>query len=138
MTKPSLSPRQDEPAKSPRSLRILIAEDDRDAALTLMLLLRDEGHDAHAVYSGRYVMGSFIDIDPDVVLLDIALPHMNGWEVAQTIRRMRGSRRPVLIGISGQYREGADKVLAGILGFDHYLLKPYNPQALLALLTRIA
>jgi len=115
-------------------VRILIAEDDRDAALTLTMLLREEGHEVHAVHSGRYVMGSVIDVDPDVVLLDINLPDLSGWEVAQTIRQKRGSQRPILIGISGEHTQGSDKTLAGILGFDHYLLKPYDPRALLALI----
>ena len=115
-------------------LCILIAEDDRDAALTLMMLLREEGHEVHAVYSGRYVMGSVIDVDPDVVLLDISLPELGGWEVAQIIRQHRGKRRPLIIGISGQYRESADRVLAGMLGIDHYLVKPYDFRELLALI----
>ena len=125
---------ENEPAKAPRSLRVLIAEDDRDAALTLMMILRDEGHDARAVHSGRRVMGEVLDFDPDVIVLDIHLPELSGWEVARTIRGRRGRRQPMLIGISGEYKQGADRVLAEILGFDHYLIKPYEPQSLLSLL----
>jgi DNA-binding response OmpR family regulator len=127
---------RDAPAKAARALRILVVEDDRDAALMLMMLLRDEGHDVHAVYSGRYVMGAVIDVDPDVVLLDINLPDLSGWDVAQTIRRTRSGERPLLIGISGEHTQGLDKALAGLIGFDHYLLKPYDPQALIALLSQ--
>jgi len=79
-------------------------------------------------------MGYVLDFDPDVVLLDIAMPDLSGWEVARTIRARRGAERPLLIGISGEYKQGADKVLAQILGFNHYLLKPYAPSDLLALL----
>ncbi len=117
-----------------RALRVLVADDDRDSVLTLMMLLRDEGHEVRGVYSGRQVMGHVLDFDPDVVLLDIAMPELSGWEVARTIRARRGADRPVLIGISGEYKQGSDKVLAQILGFNHYLVKPYAPAELLALL----
>jgi DNA-binding response OmpR family regulator len=117
-----------------RRLRIVIADDDRDSVLTLTMLLREEGHDVRGVYSGRHVMGHVVDFDPDVVLLDIAMPELSGWEVARAIRARRGAERPLLIGISGEYKQGADRVLAEILGFNHYLLKPYPPAELLALL----
>ena len=119
---------------APRSLRIIVADDDRDSVLTLMMLLREEGHEVRGVYSGRQVMGHVLDFDPDVVLLDIAMPELSGWEVARTIRARRGADRPLLIGISGEYKQGSDKVLAQILGFNHYLVKPYAPAELLALL----
>jgi DNA-binding response OmpR family regulator len=99
-----------------------------------MMLLREEGHEVRGVYSGRQVMGHVMDFDPDVVLLDIAMPELSGWEVARAIRARRGGERPLLIGISGEYKQGADRVLAEILGFNHYLLKPYAPAELLALL----
>jgi DNA-binding response OmpR family regulator len=117
-----------------RALRILVADDDRDSVLTLMLLLRDEGHEVRGAYSGRQVMGQVLDFDPDAVLLDLAMPELSGWEVARTIRERRGAERPLLIGISGEYKQGADRVLAQIIGFNHYLVKPYAPADLLALL----
>jgi DNA-binding response OmpR family regulator len=120
-----------------RKLRVLIADDDRDLALTWMMLLRDEGHEVHAVYSGRYVMGAVIDIDPDVVLLDIDLPGFSGWEVAKMIRERRGNERPVLVGISGKNKDGADKILAEIIGFNHYFLKPCDPTELLDVLSSL-
>jgi DNA-binding response OmpR family regulator len=119
---------------APRSLRILIAEDDPDSVLTLEMLLTDEGHEVRSVSSGRRVMGAVIDFDPDVVLLDIAMPELSGWEVARTIREQRGAERPRIIGVSGEYVKGADKILAQILGFHHYLIKPYAPADLIALL----
>jgi DNA-binding response OmpR family regulator len=117
----------------PRSLRILIADDDRDSVLTLVLLLRQEGHDVRAVHSGREVMTAVRDFDPEVVLLDIAMPHLSGWEVARTIREQFG-RRVTLIGISGKYNLSADNILSETVGFDHYVMKPYDPQALIALI----
>ena len=123
--------------KYERPLRVLIAEDDHDTAITLMMLLGEDGHDARAVHSGRNVMGSVLDFDPDVLLLDIALPGLSGWEVARTLRQQRGGERPMVIGISGEYKKSADRILANMLGFDHYLLKPYDPVELLSLVSRV-
>jgi DNA-binding response OmpR family regulator len=117
-----------------RPLRVLIAEDDRDTVVTLMLLLREEGHDVRSVHTGRNVMSVVSDFDPDAVILDIHLPELSGWEVARTIRAQHGLERPMLIGVSGEYKQGADRILSEILGFDHYLLKPYDPNDLLTLL----
>ena len=130
----SASPDSARQQSAQRSLRILVAEDDRDTVLTLTMLLTDEGHEVRSVFSGRRVMGAVIDFDPDVVLLDIAMPELSGWEVARTIREQRGGARPVIIGVSGEYIQGSDRILAQILGFHHYLVKPYPPADLLALL----
>lgn len=128
-----LSSAQAEPAKAPRPLRILVCDDDRDTALTLMMILRDEGHEAIAVHSGRNVLNAVIRDEPDVVVLDIHLPDVSGWQIAQTIRA-RGRKGPLLIGVSGVYKSGADRALSNMSGFDHYLVKPCAPADLLALL----
>lgn len=124
---------QAEPGKAPRSLRILIADDERDAVLTLMMLLREEGHDARGVYSGKQALALLRDFEPDVALLDIALPELSGWEVARQIRERKGDR-PLLIALSGIYKSPTDKFLSESVGFDHHLLKPYDPKVLLALI----
>ena len=119
-----------------RSLRVIVADDDRDTVLSLMMLLREEGHDVHGVYSGRTAMDAVKTFDPDAVVLDINLPDLNGWEVARTIRARR-TKQPLLIGISGHYKSGADKVLARMNGFDHYLIKPYAPADVISVLNRL-
>lgn len=123
-----------QPGKAPRSLRIIVADDDPDMALSLTMLLREEGHDVRAYHSGRHVMGAVIDLDPDAVVLDINLPEVSGWQLASTIRARRTRKQPLLIGISGVFTQGGDKVLAQINGFDYYLVKPYPPEDLLKLL----
>lgn len=120
--------------KASRALRILVADDDRDTVLTLAMILREEGHDVRAVHAGRNVMSAVIQEDPDVVVIDIHMPDVSGWQVAQTISARRQANRPLLIGISGVYKSGSDKILANISGFDHYLVKPYAPAEVLALL----
>ena len=124
---------QREPNAVPRALRILLADDDRDAAFTMMMVLREEGHDVKAVYAARSVMGMVIDFQPDAVILDINMPDMSGWQLARIIRELR-TRPPMLIGISGHYTTGADKILSQLTGFDHYLLKPCLPSDVLRLL----
>ena len=125
-----------EPSKAPRSFRVLVADDDRDTVITLTMLLRDEGYEVQGVSTGRNVIGAILDFSPDAVILDINLPDLSGWEVARRIRERRGPQ-PLLIGISGEYKKGADKVLAHISGFDHYLVKPYDPQMIFAALDEL-
>ena len=121
-------------ARAPRQLRILVADDDRDSVLTLLMLLRDEGHEAHGVYNGQQALKAVLEFEPHAVLLDIALPDLSGWEVARQIRQRSTAKGPMLIGVSGEYKQGADRILSEIIGFDHYVLKPYDVNALLALL----
>jgi len=122
-----------DPRAAPRSLRIVIADDDRDSVLALMLLLREEGHEVRGVYDGRQVLPVVRTFDPDVVILDIAMPKLSGWEVARRIRETL-ARRPLLIGVSGEYKHGVDRILSEVVGFDHYLVKPYDPAALIGLI----
>jgi CheY-like chemotaxis protein len=122
-----------EPQKAQRPLRILIADDDRDFVLTLMTVLRHEGHDTRGVYNGVDVLKMLRQYDPDAVLLDINMPKLNGYDVARAINNGPG-RKPLLIGISGLYKKGVDELLAQTVGFDHYLTKPYEPSQLLKLI----
>lgn len=98
------------------------------------MILRDEGHDVQSVYNGSRVLPLVREFDPDVVLLDIALPDKSGFEVAEEVRKRHRGRRVLIIGICGQYKQGADKILADLKGFDPYLVKPFDPAALLKLL----
>jgi len=131
----SLAESADGPGPTPprKELRILIADDDRDAALTLMTLLRDEGHDVRAVHKGRQALDAVAEFQPDVVLLDIALPELSGWEVARAIKG-RYRKHPLIVGISGEYKSRSDSILSEIIGFDHYLTKPYAIADLVALI----
>ena len=114
-------------------LRILVADDDRDAVQSLMLLLREHGHEVRGVYTGLDVLNKVRDFAPDAVLLDIGMPHINGYEVARALRERYASARPMLIAITGR-NQASDRKLAQLAGFDHHLAKPYDPGALLALL----
>ncbi|HEX7053485.1 MAG TPA: response regulator [Burkholderiales bacterium] len=122
-----------------RSLRIVVADDDRDTVDMLSIILRDEGHVVHGVYSGKDVLPAVRAINPDAVILDISVPGLSGYAVAQEIRySFTEERRPMLIAISGKWTEHADRKVAHLVGFDAHLLKPADPAELLALLRPLA
>jgi DNA-binding response OmpR family regulator len=103
--------------------------------MMLLTLLRSEGHEAKGFGSGREALKNLRQFDPDVVISDIAMPQVTGWDLAREVRRTMGESRPMLIAISGQYTKGADKALAQTAGYNYYLTKPYDHNVLLALLT---
>lgn len=116
---------------------MLIVDDERDTVTTLMELLADEGYQVRGVYKGRDALDAMSDFDPEIVLIDLALPDMSGWEVARQIRYRYGEERHKLISITGRYKQGSDKVLGQIAGFNYWMEKPWEPQALLRLLEKI-
>ena len=114
-------------------LRILIVDDERDMVLTLATLLRHEGHVVEAVYRAQDVMRAVKDFDPDVVVLDIALPDGSGYGIAEHIRRA-GSKRPMIIAQTGIYKRPPHDQLSRIVGCDHFLTKPFEIDQLLRLI----
>ena len=115
---------------------MLIADDNRDTVLTLSEILRADGHDTKACHDGNEVLACIREYEPDVVLLDIVLPGRNGWDLARSIRAGATAAVRLLIGISGEYTQGADRLLARMNGFDFYMLKPCDPKVLLKLLEK--
>ncbi|HEX7219160.1 MAG TPA: response regulator [Burkholderiales bacterium] len=117
--------------------RILVADDDADAVLVLSALLRDEGYQVRGVHHGAEVLDAVFNFAPDVVLLDIGMPKMSGYDVARTLRERYGSARPVLIAVTGR-AGAADRQQARAAGFEHHVAKPYEPKALLNLIGRLS
>ena len=124
------------PAK--RSIRVVVADDDRDTVLTLAFLLGDEGYEVRRAYDGREAIEAVQAFEPDAVVLDLGMPEPNGWEVARTIRAMPGGARPLLIAISGQYVKAADQALTQDAGFDHFCAKPCDPNRVLEWLSKLS
>jgi CheY-like chemotaxis protein len=112
---------------------VLIADDNRDSAETLAMLLRVDGHEVAIAHDGSAALATFGGFAPDVVLLDIGMPGANGYEVAQRIRHSRPGAHIKLIAITGWGQE-SDKERAFAAGFDHHLTKPVDPRQLNALL----
>ena len=120
-----------------RVIRVLVADDNRDTVLTLIALLRDEGYDTKGAYTGHDALVAIADYEPHVIIADIDMPQRSGWDLARAVRRTQSSDRPdrpLLIAISGVFNKGADRVLGQLAGFNHFLSKPFDPNALLRLL----
>lgn len=119
-------------------LRVVVADDDHDSADSLALLLREVGHVVHAVYAGSEVLQLVRTFRPDAIILDLNLPKLSGYALAQATRHdFLDMRRPLLIAISGVWTQGPDQIVGRQVGFDHYLIKPADPKELLDLLDAI-
>lgn len=124
------------PQKTARAtLRILVVDDNRDAAESLAMLLRFGGHEIHVAYDGPGAVQAAADLRPDAVLLDIGLPGLNGYEVAGQIRRRQGAR-PVLLALTG-WGQDSDRRRSEEAGFDAHLVKPVDHAELGRLLVEL-
>ena len=112
-----------------RSLRVLVVEDCADTRDSLSVLLQRWGHRVDLAADGPTALRCAADNPPDVVLLDIGLPGMSGWDVAERLREDGGLRRAVVVALTGYGRE-EDRLHARAVGCDHHLLKPVEPRAL--------
>ena len=108
--------------------RILVVDDNRDAAESLSMLLHARGHDVRVAYDGLEAVGAAIAFQPDVVLLDIGLPKLYGYDAARRIRDARGDG-VLLVAVTGWGQE-EDRRRAKAAGFDHHLTKPVDPEAI--------
>jgi DNA-binding response OmpR family regulator len=118
----------------PHRTRVLVVDDDKDTVDSLMALLETEGYNAKGIYSAQTIVSDVRDFDPDVVIMDIAMPGRNGWDAAHDVRHHRPGKRPMLIAVTGQYPKDGDKILGEISGFDYYFIKPFDTKVLLQLM----
>jgi PAS domain S-box-containing protein len=116
-----------------KPLRLLVADDNRDSAATCAALLTASGHEVSIAHTGREAFDLACRLQPDALLLDIGMPELNGYQLAQRIRGTGWGRRAMLIAISGWGQE-QDKRRALAAGFDRHLTKPIDPDGLEALL----
>jgi len=133
-----LSPGRDTRLPRQKTLRILIVDDHRDTVRTLAAVLRLEGHEVQERFGGEAALAAEEQWQPDVVLLDIGMPQVTGYEAARRIRerhKREGRRGPLLVAITC-YQQPSDKILAQLCGFDHHLGKPFDTRALLKLLPK--
>lgn len=113
---------------------VVLIDDSVDSVAALSMLLELEGHTVKVAYDGSTGLALIEAVGPDVVLCDIGLPGLNGFQVAEAARRM--SRVPLLVAITG-YGESEDAGRASEAGFDHFLVKPVDLVAVLDLLARM-
>jgi PAS domain S-box-containing protein len=112
-----------------RPLRVLIVDDNEDAAECLMMLLELQGHEAHVVHSGLDALERARSLAPDVVLLDIGLPGLDGYQVAERLRQEHAGRTPWLVAITG-FGAAEDRRRSQEAGFHRHLVKPVAPAQL--------
>ena len=117
--------------------RVLLVDDNVDGAASLAILLRTYGHEICVFHDGPKALEAARELDPDVVLLDIGLPGMSGFEVAERLRRQSARDDLLLIAITG-YGQASDVRRAREAGFDHHFVKPIDPDVLLRLLADAA
>jgi signal transduction histidine kinase len=116
-----------------RGQRLLIADDNEDAAESLAALLRMDGHEVTVVSNGLEALSAITAMQPEVALLDIGMPHLSGYEVARQLRQGPLGQNITLIAITG-WGQDRDKARAVEAGFNHHFTKPIEPDALLDLL----
>jgi two-component system, OmpR family, response regulator len=122
-------------AAQPAGLRVLVVEDRPESAAALALLLRRSGHEVEVAPDGPAALDAVQARPPDVVLLDIGLPGLDGWEVSRRLPGDPAGKRPLLIALTGLGRE-ADRRRSEEAGIDLHLLKPVDPGWLRGLLQR--
>jgi signal transduction histidine kinase/CheY-like chemotaxis protein len=124
------------PSSTGPALRIVVVDDNKDAADSLAMLLEFDGHHVWTANDGVAGLDLALKVVPDVLMLDIGLPQLSGYEVARRIRQHPHGSKVVLVAISGWGQE-KDKVEAAAAGFDHHLTKPVDLDLLKNILTAI-
>jgi CheY-like chemotaxis protein len=118
-----------------RACRILVVDDNQDGADLMAILLKLQGHAVEVAHDGVSALKSAAAFDPDVVLLDIGLPGLDGYAVATQLRDTATRRPPCLIAMTG-YGTDEDRQRTQAAGFDHHIVKPIEPTELNVLLAQ--
>ena len=113
--------------------RILVVDDNQDSADSLATLLRLTGHEVHIAHDGLEALERAAAFQPEVILLDIGLPRLNGYEAARRIREQQRHQAPTLVALTGWGQE-EDRRRTNEAGFDAHLVKPVDFAALTKLL----
>jgi signal transduction histidine kinase/DNA-binding response OmpR family regulator len=126
----------DEPAPgdtpSPAGLCVLVVDDNRDVADSTASVMRMNGCDVHVAYDGKAALESVQRLRPDAVLLDIGLPAIDGYLVAEHIRSQPEYGRTMIVAVSG-YGQEQDRLRSKSVGFDYHVVKPIDPTVLAGL-----
>jgi len=126
---PSVAPT----AAAPRRFKILVVDDNHDSALSMAMMLQIMGHDTRTAHDGESAVATAETYLPEVVLLDIGLPKLNGYEVAQRIREKTWGQTMYLIAVTG-WGQDEDRQRSSEVGLNLHMVKPVEPAALEKLL----
>jgi len=134
LPEPAPEPAVEEKAHS--VTRILVVDDNRDAADSLATLLQLMGNETHTAYDGDQALEAAPAFRPDVVILDIGLPGMSGYEVARAIRMQPWGKTTVLVALTG-WGQPEDMLHTAEAGFDRHIVKPVEPKALMRIVSEL-
>jgi PAS domain S-box-containing protein len=132
---PTKAPEMERRVTPASGRRILVVDDNRDSVESLGMLLRLFGNDVRTVQDGRLALEAAAAYCPDVVLLDIGLPGLDGLEVCRRLRAHKGQGQPLIVALTG-YGQEEDRRRSQEAGFDAHLVKPVDLEALQELLSR--
>lgn len=118
------------------SCKVLVADDNRDSADTMTQMLQAMGHEVHTAYDGREAIVMAQRTRPDVILLDIGMPYLDGYEVCRRIRKQSWGKSVVMIATTGWGQEN-DRQLAEQAGFDRHLVKPVDPKLIASIMAAV-
>ena len=145
---PGALPGRDEPAENPVAtvpaapgaagpgLRVLVADDNVDAAAALCMLLEMTGHTVRMMHDGQAAVEAVRDFDPQVILLDIGMPKLNGYEACRQIRSNPGGSGRTVVAITG-WGQPDDLLASKEAGFDSHMVKPVDPELMLDLIANV-
>ena len=122
-----------DPADSQVHRRILVADDNEDSVSMMEMLLGSLGHHVRTANDGLEAVHQAAEFRPDVIILDIGMPRLNGYDAARKIREQPWGRNMVLVALTGWGQE-SDRARSREAGFDHHLVKPVEPATLERLL----
>jgi PAS domain S-box-containing protein len=122
------------PIESVPARRVLVVDDNVDTATSLSMLLQKAGHDAHTAYEGLQALSLAEELHPDVILLDVGLPRLNGYDVCRRIRERSWARNTLIVAVTGWGQE-EDRRRSAAAGFDAHLVKPPEYAALMQVLS---
>ena len=126
-------PSSQEGAHQQKRRRLMVVDDNKDAAESMSMLFELWGHEVICAYDGRSALDTAARYRPDAVFLDIGLPGMDGYEIAERLRELPESASTVLVAITG-YGQDEDRRRSREAGIDHHLVKPVAPETLHKLL----
>jgi CheY-like chemotaxis protein len=115
------------------SRQVLVVDDDQDSADSLGRLMRLGGHQVQVAYSGEVAILLAQQLKPDVILLDLGLPRLDGYRVVEKLRQQPGTKTALIVAVTG-YGQASDRQRCKEAGFDLHLLKPIRTEKLLQLL----
>jgi CheY-like chemotaxis protein len=129
-------PLTDHQARKAVGRRILVADDSQDAAGSLGMLLKMMGNEVRTAHDGLEAVEAAAEFRPEVILLDIGMPKLNGYDAARRIREENWAKNVVLVALTGWGQE-QDRQRSQEAGFNLHIVKPVEPAALEELLTRL-